>query len=223
MLPGSQAQAQAPAQKPDARGRMRRIWKESRPVECGDDVDLYLRMRGLAFTEFPADLRYVPVLRYFEGGQASGAYPAMAALVRDAEGAPKSMHVTYLQAGKKAPVANPKKVLAAIGQGAAIRLFAATDVLCVAEGIETALAVHKRAARAAWACISEAGLRAFTPPAGVSRVIIAADNDETYVGQAAAYALARRLVDMGVRADVRVPNVVGTDWADALKKGEASE
>jgi len=45
-------------------------------------------------------------------------------------------------------------------------------------------------------------------------VAIFGDCDESFTGQAAAYALARRLVADGVSVVVRIPDTMGQDWAD---------
>ena len=65
-----------------------------------------------------------------------------------------TLHRTYLQDGKKALGQASKKVLSTGVNGAAIRLFPATDELAVTEGIETALAVHLSTGKPAWAAYS---------------------------------------------------------------------
>jgi hypothetical protein len=50
------------------------------------------------------------------------------------------------------------------------------------------------------------------------RLHVFADNDSNYVGQSAAYDLARRLSRNGINVEVRVPPDTDTDWLDALNK-----
>ena len=57
---------------------------------------------------------------------------------------PVTVHRTYVANGVKAPVPGVKKLLSAGVRGAAIRLFEPESELALAEGIETALAVHLR-------------------------------------------------------------------------------
>ena len=201
--------------KRDATELLRRMWKFSKPVTPGDMVCEYLNNREVLPTSIPEDLRFHPDLRYYEEGKHVGTYPAMLALVRDPQGKPKTLHVTYLKDGKKAQVSVQKKVISELGDGAAIRLFEPTKgQIAIAEGIETALAVRNKFGVPVWATISAGGMKDFACPADVKTVFIYADNDTNFVGQEAAYSLARRLHREGLHVDVFVPKIGGRDWAD---------
>jgi putative DNA primase/helicase len=65
-----------------------------------------------------------------------------------------------------------------------------------------------------WAATNAVLLEAWVPPEGVERVLIAGDNDTSFTGQAAAYSLARRLVQKGLAVEIQIPGVAGKDWAD---------
>ncbi len=43
-----------------------RIWNEAKPIAMGDDVDRYLRNRGIALTTYPRSLRFHPALGYYD-------------------------------------------------------------------------------------------------------------------------------------------------------------
>ena len=85
-----------------------RIWNEARPITVGDEVDRYLRNRGLQLSAYPRTLRFHPALGYFEkpaGQQRSkkiADYPAMLAVVQGPDGHAVTLHRTYLKDGRKA-------------------------------------------------------------------------------------------------------------------------
>jgi putative DNA primase/helicase len=145
----------------------------------------------------------------------------LVAAVQGADGHVVTLHRTYLEQGAKAPVAECRKLLNAGISGAAVRLFEPTDELCIAEGIETALAVRLRTGKPVWAALSATHMDKLWIPATVRRVAIYADHDASYTGQAAAYALAKRLKAEAKKSGprevaVHVPRHADTDWADVL-------
>jgi hypothetical protein len=159
----------------------------------------------------------------------AGRYPAMVALVADAEGAPVTVHRTYLtRDGRKAPVPAPKKLMGYPGDrlvGGAIRLFAPGPVLGVAEGIETALAVHRRTGMPVWSAVSANLLERLEPPAQTSLVVVWADRDRSGAGEAAAMRMRQRALCRGISVAVHLPpgpapaGAKGIDWADVWCTG----
>jgi len=208
---------------------VQRIWNEARPVALGDEVDRYLRGRGLALASYPPSLRFHPALGYYQKEGAAKArkvaeYPAMLASVRDAQGA-VTLHRTYLSAGRKLDAPDAKKVLCGGFSGAAVRLAEATDELAVCEGIETGVAVFLATGKPVWCALSAGNLEKLWVPDTVRSVCVYGDNDADgdFTGQASAYAVARRLkreeAQSGPRT-VRVflPRQAGTDWADVWRQ-----
>jgi len=200
MLPAAAAcEAGAPAASGERMRRLvQRIWDEARPVVAGDEVDRYLRGRGLTLHRHPPVLRFHPSLGYFEKGadgksQQIATYPAMLALIQAPDGQAVTLHRTYLRDGRKLDAADAKKVLSAGIHGAAVRLFDAGAQLALCEGIETALAVHLATGKPVWAGISAGNLEKLWVPDTVREVCIYADNDAggDFAGQCFAYALAR--------------------------------
>ena len=201
----------------DKLATLRRVWRESRPILRGDEAFAYLAGRGLKLYDLPESIRLHPGLRY-QDDEHQGTYPAMLATVTAPDGRAVSLHRTYLQDGRKAPVTSPKKLMQGLPlPGAAIRLTAVSAVLGIAEGIETAIAASELFEVPVWSCISTAGIESFEPPAGVREVIVFADHDENFAGQAAAYRAAHRLKLRGFEVEVCIPQEPG-DWLDFHSK-----
>ena len=132
-------------------------------------------------------------------------YPGMCALVRDVEGEVVTVHRTFLQDARKAPVQNPRKVgKEARGRlaGTAIRLYAADDRLAIAEGVESALAVRLMTGWPVWSTRDANGMKSLELPRTVNQLDIWADHDP--VGHSTAFDLKRRLRDERPHLQVRV-------------------
>ena len=206
----------------DKLAALRRVWSESRPIQRGDEAEQYLLGRGLHLHDLPESVRVHQALRYHDG-ETVGTYAAMIATVTGPDGKARSLHRTYLQDARKAPVAAPKKLMQGLPLlGTAIRLTATSQVLGIAEGVETALAASELFEVPCWSCISTAGIESFEPPAGVREVIVFADNDANFAGQKAAYAAAHRLRLKGLGVEVVTPPAVG-DWLDELNRRKQME
>jgi len=204
----------------------KRIWDEAKPVINGDEVDRYLTGRGLRMDEYPRSLRFHSKLGFYlpdAQGKSKKVrdYHGMLAAVQMLDGHAITLHRTYLEHGQKAAGIEAKKVLSTGINGAAVRIAEATEELGLAEGIETALAVHIRTGKPIWATLSAGNMEKILIPDCVRRICIYADNDTNseYDGQASAYALARRLKKeekkTGLRrVEVFIPKTSGEDWAD---------
>ena len=196
--------------------KLRRVWSESKPLQVGDEVMRYLAGRGLSVDRSPDSVRFHPALPYFDGDTFVGKFPAMVARVVGADGSGLTLHRTFLQDGRKAPVSSAKKLMPGKAiSGGAVRLSPAGACLGVAEGIETSLAASVIFGLPVWSCISAHGIETFEPPSGINHLTIFADNDDSYTGQRAAYAAAFRLKKCGIAVDVKIPEGPG-DWLDVL-------
>ena len=201
----------------DKLATLRRVWRESRPILRGDEAFAYLAGRGLKLYDLPESIRVHSALRYRDD-EHQGTYAAMLATVTAPDGRAVSLHRTYLQEARKAPVLHPKKLMQGLPlSGAAIRLTAVSEVLGIAEGVETALGASELFEMPVWSCVSAQGIESFLPPAGVREIVIFADNDENFTGQAAAYRAAHRLKLRGFGVEVVVPPEPG-DWLDELNR-----
>lgn len=207
-----------------------RIWNEARPVTPGDEVDRYLRSRGLVLSAYPKVLRFHPALGYYQKDAAGKSrkvteYAAMLACIQGADGHAVTLHRTYLKDGAKLAAPDAKKVLSAGINGAAVRLFEENEELAVSEGIEKSLAVHLSTGKPVWAGLNAGNLEKLWLPDSVRTISIYADNDADgdFAGQAFAFALARRLKRDENRTGPRqvkvfVPRHPGIDWDDIWRQ-----
>jgi hypothetical protein len=211
---------------------LNRVWQQS--LDPADrragPLRAYLANRGLSGVKLNGEVvRFHPELGYWERNEQNepqlvGRFPAMVSLVTDPEGRPVTVHRMYLAPdGHKAPVPAPKKLMGYPGSrlaGGAIRLFSPGPILGVAEGVETALAVHLRTGIPVWSAISAGLLARIEPPAETSLAVVWADRDRSGTGEAAALTLRERLLNRGISVAVHLPpgpiptGAKGVDWAD---------
>lgn len=218
----------------DVVAKMRRVWDGSVPIwhPSAALAWRYLESRGLQQPTrdqgLDGALRFIPELEWWdiETGECD-LFPAIIGRVQSREGMTLALHRTYLaKDGRgKAPVAEPKKMMSrpasvSIHTGA-IRLGPAIKgVVAVAEGLETALAVHAFTGYACWSLVSSSLMRSFLPPEGVRGVAIFADHDVSGGGLEAATALQEALKAKGVQTRLELPpgpipaGAKSVDWLD---------
>ena len=124
--------------------------------------------------------------------------------------------------GEAGNAAAKKLTAGELGEGF-VRLFPPSSILCLAEGIETALSVHETEGVPVWSVISVGGYERFrTLPEGLRELRVYADNDRSFAGIAGAYELARRLKREHPTLVVKVfePEREGEDWNDVLRRRE---
>jgi hypothetical protein len=199
------------------------VWDGSGPIE-GTPAESYLYSRGLIFENcptlrwHPAAPRSKPKPRGGDEPPAPAPHPGMVAIVSDASGAPKALHVTYITpAGTKA-FGDRSRLMFGFAAGSAVRLSGVPQDgrLGIAEGIETAGAFSVLHGLPTWAALSTSGMQNYAVPPWVRRLVIAADSDDaTGAGLAAARALAERASHS---CDVEIrPAPKGQDWNDVLQ------
>jgi DNA primase len=168
--------------------RARRIWSQSRAVEVGDPVDLYLRGRCLlppvnygigdpaSNAGWPPDLRFEPQCWH---DLERRSFAAMIAAIRAYDGTLLTVHRTYLaeQRGggwSKAPVDKAKLVVGTFGPGF-IRLGPDVEEMVGGEGIETSLSAMQLWRRSGICFVNSGRMKSVEPPFVCSDFIYAAD------------------------------------------------
>lgn len=196
----------------------RKIFLGAVRSDRGNMVGQYLAGRGLRAC--PETLWYHPAMPHTHEGRD---YPAMLAVISNRAGDAVALHRTYLDAGAKARIKEPRMVTPNItGKdliGKAIRLYPPEEkCLGVAEGIETALACYELHGIPTWATTAANLLIGWEPPEkhDLRKVYVFGDNDGSYTGQSAAYQLAHKLkVRRRMEVEVLIPGEAG-DWLDEL-------
>jgi len=212
---------------------VKRLWMRSVPYQEGDTrcriLSRYFVNRGIDTSIFPPnDVRFCPDAVYRDKSGVISRHPAMIAVVRDLVGRPITLHKTFLsENGRKADVEIQKRLMPVPKgrtiSGGAIRLgLPQGEILCVAEGIETALSVQSATGLPCWSTICAQGMKTLEIPESVKTVLVFADKDASGVGEEAAKELCNRLRSKGLLAIVMniaepIPEgQKGIDWNDIL-------
>jgi putative DNA primase/helicase len=194
---------------------LKKVARMSTPIKFNGGVAEYLKNRGLDI--YPDSIKEAQLYTWEEGVKL-GPFPSMLGLIQDAKGAGVSYHITYTNNGQKLKGVTSRKIMPPKGTitGAAIRLHDHEGHICLAEGIETALAASKVSELPAFSVMNAHCMATFEPPEDVKAVDIYADNDASFVGQKSAYQLAERLAAKDIKTRILISPVVGEDWLDYL-------
>lgn len=197
--------------------RLKRIHSRLSNLTDGDGVDQYLKSRGL---ERLSSEIFIGELPYYGGGKVPGVFTTMVSRISNLDGELEAYHLTYLKDGKKI-TDHPAKIITkpvTTITGCSVKLGEPQKILAIAEGIETAIAVQAHEGVVCWAAISANGMEKIEVPARIETVFIYGDNDANYVGQAAAYNLAKRMSAAGKAVLVFIPDKAGEDYLDVFTR-----
>lgn len=203
--------------KKDPRIALKKIAKMAKPIQGDSDLVQYLKNRGI--TSCPDSLKEAQ-LHYFEDGTKTGPFPTLVSLITDSTGKGVSYHLTYTHKQHKLKCSAPKKIMTPVTsmKGSYVELYPVEEHICVAEGIETALAIRDLTGLPVISALNAQNLSALSLPSLVKKVEIWGDNDASYCGQRASYVLAEQLTRKGVEVIVHIPPTVGKDWLDTLNE-----
>lgn len=155
-------------------GRIRTLWKEARPV-TDMPVSAYIATRGFSGPH--------PALRYHErvplGRGADVRFrPALLAAV-EADAGIIALERLFLdpRTGLPASDLDPPKLMLGRPHGGTVRFGAATDVLGLAEGWETAWSAHLLLGLPVWAALGADRFPLVTVPERIERLFLLHDND----------------------------------------------
>jgi len=195
-----------------------RIWHASLPMTGYCAVSKYLEKRGLRFDAYPKMLRFLPNARYTHEDGSKTTHPAMVARFVSDDATISTVHLTFLDNDGNKALVYPVRKLAPgkVPLGGAVRLFNSAETMGIAEGIETALSAAQLYELPVWSALTAGAMTRWVPPPSAKSIIVFADCDQTFTGQSAAYALAHRLKTEGRNVEVRVPDLMDTDWNDIL-------
>ncbi len=193
------------------------LWDNGKAIQLGDIADIYLRKRGIELNQYPSVLRLHPNLKC-----GTGICPGILAKLTAPDGTFAGLLRTFLTTnGEKAFGKDSKKFMrGSIPCGSAIRLYAPSDILGIAEGIETTLACYITFGIPVWATTGNKCMENVSIPSCVKKVEIFGDHDANGAGQNSAQILARRLHGEGRVVRVLIPPTINKDWLDILTDGQ---
>lgn len=190
--------------------RAESIWRGTVPIRA-TLAQTYLEHRQCVLPPADGALRFLPP---------RGKYPpSLCALVSDARsGRPLTLHFTKLAPdgrGKAGTSIDKTLLKGHRKKGGVIRLWpneAVATGLAIAEGIENALAAA-HVYTPVWASVDAGNLAVLPVLAGIESIVIVADYDAA--GVRAADRCGIRWEDSGCEVAIIVPDIAGTDLADA--------
>jgi putative DNA primase/helicase len=190
-----------------------RVWDASNPI-VGTPAEVYLANRLLV----PPwrDLRYNPRTPLGRG-RAAVFRPALIAAVREGHRI-VAIHRTFLDpvsALKASDLTDPRMMLGRPGRGA-VQLAAATTVLGLAEGIETALAAMRLHRIPVWATLGAERAAHVLLPSRLERLVLLFDRDAA--GWKANRQIRLAHQHSGLEVFSPWPPVPHNDWADVLEE-----
>ena len=194
------------------------LWESSLELNGTDIASMYLKNRGLKFTELPKTLRFNPSCYLNKEKN----LPALIAKIQDSSGELIGVQRIYLDnSGQKANVDTPKKILGSFKSGyVELRADSPGDEIHITEGIETGLAVFLSLKQTTYCAVSASNLSKVRTAKTDKTTHIWADEDKSGTGEREARKAAQEFTAQGIRAIIHLPNAKlsehdkSIDWLD---------
>jgi putative DNA primase/helicase len=184
--------------------------------------------RGIILSKWPSDIQEHPSLAVYEDGEPTGhRFPALIAVIRNGEGRPAGLHITFLKedGSGKAPIESPRRIIGVregSTRGGAVRLFDPRNgEIGLAEGLETALSAYLLTGTPTWAALNAGGIERAVLPEEIRRITIFADRDGA--GLKSAALACERFRREGREVEILAPSEQGQDFNDILLKQNAHQ
>jgi hypothetical protein len=191
--------------------RARALWNAAVPI-AGTLGETYLQARGIA-GPLPDSLRFLPQL---EHTLRPTRHPALIAAVQDSLGDVTAIQRIWLADDGRAKAAlDPAKAALGPMRDGAVRLGAASTLMGLAEGIETALSAARLFSLPVWASLGAARLKSVLLPRECRGVVVFADNGE--VGLKRAREACAHFRKQGRYVFLRPPRRPFGDFNDVLR------
>ena len=206
----------------DRRRMAEQLWGASRPIHADDLAGRYLARARALPGPWPSSLRYANAAYC---GPLRSEAPALVAGVSmlDSPGEIIAVQRIFLETpGRKhSGLPSPKMSLGSIA-GGGVLFGDLSDMLIVAEDVESALSVQRRFEQggvnvAAVATLGAGNMQKLIVPSCVQHLVIAPDRDASGVGHRAARALAKRVASRVPKVSLCWPPDGLNDWNDWLK------
>ncbi|WP_375195583.1 toprim domain-containing protein [Sphingobium sp.] len=179
--------------------RAHNLWHSSIPL-VGTIGENYLRRRGIE--QIPSSIRFHPRAPLGSGRKATFR-PAMIAAVRERRQI-VAVHRTFfaLNAPRIADDLPDSRLMLGRPRQGAVMLAPATDILGLAEGLETAISAMNLLDIPVWATLGSERLHNIALPSGVAQLILLPDNDRA----------GRRAVTKALAAYEHPARIIQTIW-----------
>ena len=175
--------------------------------EISNPASAYFDNRGLVIPNSP-EIRFCAGVDYYDSEKNfRGKHPAIVSRLRDANKNHVCSHYVFIDNKGSKITFNPVKKLAGKAKGATLILNGLNfQEIAVAEGLETALAIHQATGLTTYVCFSANGVKDFCCPSEVTKLHIFADQDASRTGERVSKILAKRESSKKRQVFVHIPD-----------------